>query len=572
MLRGKWGAWAAVILTAAVCAAAGGFLFDRVTWLNHLELRARPVARVPLITPVAVVQVNHETFDRLDTVGAGGILPRKWYAQLLTRLKRAGTRVVLFDIDFSEASDDDSLVADAIAEVDPLPVIVGALPDRVAAETDYGSGDYRFLFPKIAKGITPDNLRIGALVAWEPDHIVRGFDLDFIDQATQTDVRHAAVEAVLAFEGKPAADVRRWPTSRAGEYSQSWIRDADHAPVYDFADVVQGKVSNENLAGRIVIVGSSVDAIRLNDLHPTDIGEVPGSVILAHAINSLAFPKGQQTQTASPAVNFGVALLLAALALKASLSNRWQVLAGAAAVSMLLGAGLPHFALAVLNLRLGTVTSIVSIVLAAAAGVVVQRQIVWSRLPIFIRSGWVSGQVETATVLFADVCGSTALGGSIGDETLRRFLAESMDGISEVISAAGGVVERTMGDGVLAIFRGNRQFESAISCIQSLQARGIEIRRRYDPQFEGRYALAIGIEFGEIQGIVLHTGKSEEWSSMGLTLHRASRLQSLCGSMEVAAILGPTLVDAGNLLSIVKSVGVHSLKGLGDTEAYCLKN
>jgi class 3 adenylate cyclase len=59
---------------------------------------------------------------------------------------------------------------------------------------------------------------------------------------------------------------------------------------------------------------------------------------------------------------------------------------------------------------------------------------------------------KLATVVFADLVGSTALGGSQDPERTRALLARFYDAMAEEIERAGGTVEKFAGDAVMAVF------------------------------------------------------------------------------------------------------------------------
>ena len=56
------------------------------------------------------------------------------------------------------------------------------------------------------------------------------------------------------------------------------------------------------------------------------------------------------------------------------------------------------------------------------------------------------------TILFADVSGSTALGESLDPEDMRALLGRYYALAREVVEAHGGIVEKFIGDAVMAIF------------------------------------------------------------------------------------------------------------------------
>jgi class 3 adenylate cyclase len=59
---------------------------------------------------------------------------------------------------------------------------------------------------------------------------------------------------------------------------------------------------------------------------------------------------------------------------------------------------------------------------------------------------------KVATVLFADLVGSTELGDSQDPERMRALLERFYDGMAAEIEAAGGTLEKFVGDAVMAAF------------------------------------------------------------------------------------------------------------------------
>ena len=64
----------------------------------------------------------------------------------------------------------------------------------------------------------------------------------------------------------------------------------------------------------------------------------------------------------------------------------------------------------------------------------------------------VGEQRKTVTVFFSDVSGSTALGERLDPESLRRVLARYFEVAREAVERHGGVVEKFIGDAVMAVF------------------------------------------------------------------------------------------------------------------------
>ncbi len=59
---------------------------------------------------------------------------------------------------------------------------------------------------------------------------------------------------------------------------------------------------------------------------------------------------------------------------------------------------------------------------------------------------------KTATIVFSDLVGSTSLGERIDAETLRDILLRYFEMFRRIVERHGGVVEKYVGDAVLAVF------------------------------------------------------------------------------------------------------------------------
>ena len=158
---------------------------------------------------------------------------------------------------------------------------------------------------------------------------------------------------------------------------------------------------------------------------------------------------------------------------------------------------------------------------------------------------------KLATVLFADLVGSTALAGSQDPERTRALLDVFYDAMAEEVEHAGGTIEKFAGDAVMAAFGAPNALEDHAE--RALHA-ALAMQRRLARQFEGRLELRIGVNTGD-----LVVGRPREGSSFvtGDAVNVAARLEQaaapgeiLAGERTVAAARGafefdePATVDA----------------------------
>src|SRR3990170_2860078 len=102
---------------------------------------------------------------------------------------------------------------------------------------------------------------------------------------------------------------------------------------------------------------------------------------------------------------------------------------------------------------------------------------------------------KVATLIFADLVGSTALAGSQDPERTRALLERFYDAMTEEISTAGGTVEKFAGDAVMAAFGAPAALEDHAE--RALHA-AIAMQKRLHDLAGGILTLRIGVNTGEV--------------------------------------------------------------------------
>jgi class 3 adenylate cyclase len=158
---------------------------------------------------------------------------------------------------------------------------------------------------------------------------------------------------------------------------------------------------------------------------------------------------------------------------------------------------------------------------------------------------------KLATVVFADLVGSTALAGSEDPERTRALLDRFYDAMAEEIERAGGTVEKFAGDAVMAAFGAPSALEDHAE--RALHA-ALAMQRRLAEAFDQQLELRIGVNTGDVV-----VGQARAGSSFvsGDAVNVAARLEQaaapgaiLVGESTVAPAGGafefeqPSLVDA----------------------------
>ena len=106
-----------------------------------------------------------------------------------------------------------------------------------------------------------------------------------------------------------------------------------------------------------------------------------------------------------------------------------------------------------------------------------------------------SEERKLATVVFADLVGSTALADSQDAERSRALLNRFYDGMATEIAEAGGTIEKFIGDAVVAVFDAPAAQEDHVD--RALHA-ALAMRRRLEELFGDTLRLRIGVNTGDV--------------------------------------------------------------------------
>lgn len=550
------GAIAAFSLLAAILIQAN------LPWFANLELRlydglAARHLRVPADAGVTIIGIDDDTFPKLGV--PSDRVPRHRHAELLRRLAAAGAKGVLFDLYFVDLSDPeaDAAFASAIAE-SPLPVAF-PLETETSAEDAASRSGRRWTFREFVYDVSgASSAHLGMALAFAPDRLARGI-YTVVENRSYDPPRplpHIAVLGWAMLEDRDPSsltfDGSGWrlgdiflPTGPDAEVPTRFLRSEADFDFCEYADALslEDRAFRERFADKVVLIGY-VNSV---DLAPTPLGAIPGVHFVAQTVNGLANAARKPFATVGRETAFALALLTGAVAAWLTSRIRYRsswwgllVLAGVLALlpDVLMAAGLwlpsllPWSALALSILVSGVVEG-------ARSGKLADRFV-----PAFFRKGRRPDQTEQAAILFVDVRSSTKLVAHVGDVAGRDILNRTVRTLSDVVEAEGGEVERTAGDGLIAVFREAEHADYALRAARSverMQEAVQPIAKELERELGWKFGLWFGLEAGPISGRILPSQGRDEWSIYGLTVHLAARLQAECSHQRVAVLLGPAI-------------------------------
>ncbi|HEX3408738.1 MAG TPA: adenylate/guanylate cyclase domain-containing protein [Candidatus Binataceae bacterium] len=371
------------------------------------------------------------------------------------------------------------------------------------------------------------------------------------------------------------------PVDEAGRMTVHFRGPSGTIPWFSIADIIDRRIPPDALKGRIVLVGLTAHA--LGDRFVTPVGaDFPGVEIQANAadnvlVGDFLVHDGPLEKTEEWAgLLIGVAISFVAA---------YMTAISGATIAVILGAGYFLYAIHLLNAHgqiLGFVFPLLVLVLtyifvmswryfAEGAEKRHLRNVFEHYLdpdviasvvdnPAGLKLG---GERRRLSILFSDIVNFTSRAERTEPEPLVALLNTYMTVMTNLILQSGGVVDKLMGDGIMAFWGapvaiGNPARE-AVKCALRMMEELAALAKR-DERFAD-IKIGIGICTGD--AIVGNFGGEErfDYSVIGDTVNLASRLEGLTRPFKVGILANrPTLEEAGSGF-ITREIGLVKVKG-----------
>jgi adenylate cyclase len=162
-----------------------------------------------------------------------------------------------------------------------------------------------------------------------------------------------------------------------------------------------------------------------------------------------------------------------------------------------------------------------------------------------------------ATVVFADLVGSTGISARLGDETAGRFVTQLTTALSKTFEQHNGRVVKLLGDGLFVVFPLEADAIEACLAIQKrLQEKPVHPGGTLGP-----VQMQMGVETGEVVEIA--------GDCYGDAVNSAARLADLAGAAQILTTQRVADVLAPELREQLRSLGPMYLRGKSDaTEVF----
>ncbi len=161
---------------------------------------------------------------------------------------------------------------------------------------------------------------------------------------------------------------------------------------------------------------------------------------------------------------------------------------------------------------------------------------IWQNRHQILKRGRLLGRQMTATVLFADLKGFTTITEQTDPETLMCWLNEYMSAMVGVIQGHGGIVDKFIGDAIMAVFgvpiprttpeEIAKDAIAAVHCAQVMASTLQTLNKQWRIQGRPTAAMRVGIATGMVVTGSLGSAHRLEYTTIGDSVNVAARLES----------------------------------------------
>lgn len=181
---------------------------------------------------------------------------------------------------------------------------------------------------------------------------------------------------------------------------------------------------------------------------------------------------------------------------------------------------------------------------------------------------------QRVVVMFVDIVGFTRIAERQTPEETITMLREFDTAMEEQIFSHKGVVDKYIGDGVMAAFGlpdvGDADVLDAICCAVNMIDRASLLTEERQQAGKAPYEISIGLHYGDVVAGNVGSERNLSFTVIGDTVNTASRLEAITRELEACIAISGTILDeakqkggpeAPDFLKEFRFAGEHQLKG-----------
>jgi len=174
-------------------------------------------------------------------------------------------------------------------------------------------------------------------------------------------------------------------------------------------------------------------------------------------------------------------------------------------------------------------------------------------------------EIRVATILFADLRDSTSMAETMDVNGMVELLNAFLSTIAQCVIAEGGVVDKFLGDGVMAIFNGDDGADGARAAARAVlrmqrAVAALNVKRSSDSEPTIRFGA--GVHTGTVVLATVGLRERSDFTALGDTVNTAARLSGVCKLYGVEAVLsGETVSRLDGNSTQTRPLGTTTVQG-----------
>ncbi|WP_395021660.1 adenylate/guanylate cyclase domain-containing protein [Dongia sp.] len=193
------------------------------------------------------------------------------------------------------------------------------------------------------------------------------------------------------------------------------------------------------------------------------------------------------------------------------------------------------------------------------------------------RNDFHSGKEREIAVLFADIRGFTQFSEQRLPYDVVFLLNRYFRAMGEAVIAAGGHLDKFIGDGVMALFgvdgKGGNAAAQALDAARRMSINLAEMNAGFGEELKAPLRIGIGIHFGPAIVGEMGFGNIQTLTAVGDTVNTASRLETATKELNCQLVVSQALLEAAKLPGEIGRAHEIELRGRSATLHVCaIKN
>ena len=182
---------------------------------------------------------------------------------------------------------------------------------------------------------------------------------------------------------------------------------------------------------------------------------------------------------------------------------------------------------------------------------------VMKRVVMNIDNLGLGGKKAVVTVLFADIRGFTSMSETMSAQQVSEILNEYFTEMEPIITRYNGIINKFIGDAVMAIFgepiQDKNHASNAVKCGYEMLLKVKELQKKWADEGKPKIEIGIGINTGEVFVGNIGSENRMEYTVIGDTVNLASRLESYNKIYKTKMLISSSTYEATkSILDVIK--------------------